>query len=96
MSGRRIGFGILIVAILVIAPGCMGTGRLSPAAKNQLHGAANTAEARAKSFRLWAPKVKAKDSAEEGALQGLLKAHGEGLDSQAKALRDLSEAIKKK
>ncbi len=96
MSGRRIGIGLLIVAIFAIAPGCMGTGRLSPAAKKQLHGAADTAEARAKSFKLWAPKVKAKDAADEGPLQGILKAHGEGLDSQAKALRDLSEAIKKK
>ena len=96
MSGRRIGFGILIVALLVLAPGCMGTGRLSPAAKKQLHGAADTAEARSRSFKLWAPKVKAKDPAEESALQGILKAHGEGLVSQANALRDLSEAIKKK
>lgn len=96
MSGRRIGIGLLIVALLVLAPGCMGTGRLSPAAKNQLHGAADTAEARSRSFKLWAPKVKAKNAAEESALQGILKAHDEGLVSQANALRDLSEAIRKK
>ena len=93
---KKFAVGLLIVAILVIAPGCMGTGRLSPAAKKQLHGAADTAAARAKSFALWAPKVKAKNAAEENALQGILEAHGEGLDNQAKALRDLSEAIKKK
>ncbi len=93
---KKFAVGLLIVAVLAIAPGCMGTGRLSPAAKKQLHGAADTAASRAKSFSLWAPKVKAKNAAEENALQGILKAHGEGLDSQAKALRDLSEAIKKK
>ena len=96
MSGKRIGIGLLIVAVLAMTPGCMGTGRLSPAAKKQLHGAADTGEAQAKSFKLWAPKVKAKDTGDEGALQGILKAHGESLDSQARALRDLSEAIKKK
>lgn len=93
---KKFAVGLMIVAILAIAPGCLGTGRLSPAAQKQLHGAADTAEARAKSFKLWAPKVKAKDAADEGSLEGILKAHGEGLDNQAKALRDLSEAIKKK
>lgn len=93
---RTFSIGLLLAAIMLMAPGCMGTGRLSLAAKKQLHGAADTAEARAKSFKLWAPKVKAKNVADEGSLQGILKAHGDGLDSQAKALRDLSEAIKKK
>lgn len=92
---RKFLVGLMMVAVMAIAPGCMGTGRLSPAAKKQLHGAADTAEARAKSFKLWAPKVTSKNPAEDQTLQSLLKAHGEGLNSQAKALRDLSEAIKK-
>ena len=96
MSGKRIGLGFLLVAILVIAPSCIGSGRLTPAAQKQLHGAADTAEARAKAFPLWSAKVKAKDAGDEETLQRLMKSHGAGLEDQAKALRSLSNTIKKK
>lgn len=95
MSGRRIGIGLLIVAIFAIAPGCIGTGRLTPASQKQLHGAADTAEARAKAFPFWSSKVRAKDAADEEALQRLIKSHSDGLDDHAKAMRSLSNAIKK-
>ena len=96
MSGRRIAIGLLFVTILMIAPGCIGSGRLTPAAQKQLHGAADTAEARAKAFPLWSSKVKAKDAGDEAALQRLIKSHNDGLKDQAAALRSLSNAIKKK
>ena len=96
MSGRRIGIGLLFVAILMITPGCIGSGRLTPAAQKQLHGAADTAEARAKAFPLWSSKVKAKKPDDEESLQRLIKSHNDGLQDHAAALRSLSNTIKKK
>lgn len=93
---RKLGSALALMAVLVLVSGCIGSGRLTPAAQKQLHGAADTAEARAKNFKAWSGKVKAKDVSDEVALQSILVDHGKGLDSQAKALRDLSDTIKTK
>lgn len=86
--------GLVVVCVLVM-PGCFH-GALSPAAKKQLTEAAKTASARSKSFAKWSPKVQAKDADDEEALQRIIKAHGEGLASQAKALDELDKAVNTK
>lgn len=92
---RIFSIGLLLAAVMLAVPGCIGSGRLTPASQKQLHGAADTAEARAKAFPFWSSKVKAKDAADEEALQRLIKSHSDGLNDHAKAMRSLSNAIKK-
>lgn len=92
---RTFSIGLFLAAIMLVIPGCIGSGRLTPASQKQLHGAADTAEARAKAFPFWSSKVRAKDTADEEALQRLIKSHSDGLDNHAKAMRSLSNAIKK-
>lgn len=91
---RKMLLGLVVMAFLM-APGCFH-GALSPAAKKQLMEAAKTADARSKSFARWSPNVKAKNADDEEALQRIIKAHGEGLASQAKALDELDKSVNTK
>ncbi|MCX7806464.1 MAG: hypothetical protein N3A38_14950 [Planctomycetota bacterium] len=83
-----------LMAVIAIAAICSGCG-LSPAAVSALHEARETAERRAENFRAIAPKLAARDAADAGAVEAWKAEHARGLDALARALRDLSEAVKR-
>ena len=94
-SGERFfwaGLFFIGLSLGIVLPGCK---RLSSEAKQLLSTAALATRERAASFRLISDQIQAGSEKDQAAVARYVKAHREGLASEAKALSDFVEAAQK-